>query len=165
MIRTGAQQFIRIWIEPAIALFLLTLLAIYLLSGTRISGGFLAICLLVGAGLALWSVNAIARARLTAASDGAGVVLVDEGRIGHFGVESGGFVDIDELQSVRLMGAGKERHWVLLHGNGPDMKIPVSAKDADQLVDFLASLNGMSTLRVSKAVHGTTTETIWERAR
>lgn len=164
MIRPKVRLRLKHWAEPIIVFGVLVAVAVYLLDHPRVSGAFLGLSLLLCAGLAVWLANAIARARLRTTGAGTGIVLVDEGRIGHFGPDSGGFVDIDALAIVRVSGVPGARYWELLHDDGPAMHIPTDARDADQLVDFLASLEGVTPHRVANALNSPETQVIWRRS-
>jgi len=163
LIQDSAGRLIRLWAEPLVAVTLLIMLITFMINDLRVSGWFIALASIVGLALMVWVVNAIARARLRSTSDGKGVVLIDEGRIGHFGPDVGGFVDIDALSRVQVAGATDARTWILTHLDGPPLSIPTRARDADQLVDFLASLDGVSPLRIHAAIASEETETVWQR--
>ncbi len=163
MIRPEVQRNIRVWAEPICLAVGLVVLLIYLIGNARVSNAFLFFEVVVCLGLAAWLVNAVVRARLKSGHDATGIVLVDEGRIGHFGPEDGGFVDIDALSRVSVSGTADARVWQLYHDDGPPMTIPAGARDADQLIDFLASLDGVTTLRIASALSGSEIETIWTR--
>ena len=164
MIRQSVRSQLRQWAEPIVVFTLIAALTIYLLDHPRVSGAFLGFALLVCAGLGIWLANAVARARLRNSGSGVGIVLVDEGRIGHFGPDSGGFVDIDALSTVRVAGPRNARYWELVHDDGPPMHIRTDARDADQLVDYLASLNGVTPLRIANALNSASPELIWRRS-
>ena len=59
-----------------------------------------------GAGVTLWCVAAVQRARVRGHSDGPGMVVIEERRIGYYGPEGGGFIDIDDLVRIELVGRG-----------------------------------------------------------
>lgn len=163
MIRPQISAQLKAWAEPIIIAAVLAGLMLFMLNNQRVSGAFFGLVVLTCAGLAMWLANAIARARLRGSAGGAGIVLLDEGRIGHFGPDTGGFVDIDALSAVRVVGEKGGRYWELLHDDGPPMNIPTDARDADQLVDFLASLDGVTPLRVANALISDAPEVIWRR--
>lgn len=164
MIRATAGSALKIWAEPIFVFGILAALIISLLSDTRVSATYLGVFVVICLALIVWGINAVARARLKSNSTGEGVVLLDEGRIGHFGPETGGFVDIDALTSVQLSGPPGKRCWVLSHLDGPPITIPVTARDADQLIDFLVSLDGVSALPISAAIASDKPVELW-RAR
>lgn len=107
--------------------------------------------------------NAVIRARLKTGVDGAGVVLLDEGRVGHFGPDRGGFVELDALRRVTVSGRKGARIWCLEHEDDSPVHIPQSARDADQLVDFLVTLDSVTPARVSRALGSDSEEIVWER--
>lgn len=117
-----------------------------------------------GAGIAAF--NAWLRARLTQRADATGVVLIDEGRIGYFGPEAGGFVEIDALFRVELRGTSLgTKFWVLHHRDGPPLNIPEHAPGAAGLLDSLASLPGLGLAQIARYL-GTPSEitrVIWQR--
>jgi hypothetical protein len=105
---------------------------------------FVAGMLLTAIGYALLR-GAIVRLRLRPTAPAPGVVAIDEGRIGHFGPEGGGFVDLPDLVSVSIVGApgAPERAWHLLAEDGAALWIPFGAVGAEGLIDALSSLPGI----------------------
>lgn len=93
--------------------------------------------LVAGAGLLR---PALRRLRL-AAAPAAGVVGIDEARIGYFAPTGGGFVDLPALVAVDVRG-GPSRAWIL-HGEDAVLTIPFGARGAEALHDALSALPGI----------------------
>ena len=89
--------------------------------------------------------GALARMRLAAAAEAPGVVVVDEGRIGLYGPQGGGFVDLAALVAVEVEGGPErpDRAWVLRAEDGAALAIPFGAAGAEALPDALAALPGI----------------------
>ena len=102
-------------------------------------GGAVAV---LGAGLALL---ALRRMRFAQAVDAPGVVEVDEGQVGYYGPNNGGFVSLPELVELRLLTMRGRRLWRLKQLDGQALLIPVEAAGAERLFDAFASLPGMDT--------------------
>lgn len=162
MIRDSVRQGMAQYREAIIFAAIVAVLVWLLIEG-RFAGSFyvgVLVVLLTAAGIGFF--NALGRGRLRGAAPAEGIVLIDEGRIGHFGPDTGGFVDLDQLTSVVLTGPVAARVWVLRHAGGPDMRIPTGARDADQLVDYLAGL-GVTPLQLRAAVSTGDTVKVWAR--
>jgi hypothetical protein len=89
-----------------------------------------------GAGLLM---GAVRRIRLSDAPPGAGVVMIDEGRIAYFGPLGGGFVDLPGLIRVEITGEA----WLLVADDGTRLAIPRGAAGAERLPDALSPLPGL----------------------
>ena len=92
-------------------------------------------------GLALLR-GARARLRLGSAAAAPGVVVIDEGRIGLFGPQGGGFVDLAALVAVEVAD-GPVRTWVLYAEDGAVLRVPFGATGAERIPDALAALPGL----------------------
>lgn len=119
-----------------------------------------------GIGAALWCAAALQRARLRGRGDGPGMVSIEERRIGYYGPNGGGFVDIDELERIEALGRGG-RVWFLVPEDGLPLAIPGAAAGADRLADALAALPGFSAGAAAEAMAapGAGRITIWQRRR
>jgi hypothetical protein len=87
--------------------------------------------------------GALARMQFGGAPAAAGVVAIDEGRIGLMGPEGGGYVDLSDLVSVEVRGRGAHRVWVLVAEDGARLVVPFGAVGAEALPDTLAALPGI----------------------
>ena len=89
------------------------------------------------------------RARFRVASDGPGMVQVDEGQVTYFGPLDGGSVAIRQLSLVELDPKSKPAStWVLTEPGQPPLAIPTTASGAEALFDVFASLDGIRTERM-----------------
>ncbi len=119
--------------------------------------------LLIGGSVALTGAlmlkGSVARARLAAFPLGAGVVIVDEGRIVLFGPEQGGAMDLAAIARIDVV-SGLTPLWRLGAGDGSSLDIPMAAKGADHLADALGALPGFD---MSKALAGRRqmSRTVW----
>ena len=161
-IRPQARRLILTWAETAILgiCFALSLWAAYRIWPTAsVLMKFMPLCAAVIFGVA--GVNAALRARLTSAGTAKGVVLIDERRIGYFGPDNGGFVEMQDLMRLEYFDNG----WLLTHRAGPPLFVPMDAPNADELLDLFASLPGLSLLRLTAAINGDnpTDRLIWSR--
>lgn len=114
---------------------------------------------LAGTGFALLR-GALGRMRLVAAP-GPGVAVVDEGRIGVWGPQGGGFVDLQALVAVEVSGGpgAADRAWVLRSEDGSVLVIPFGAAGAERLPDGLAALPGIDFGVAARGVDAT----IWRK--
>jgi len=125
---------------------------------------------LAGAGFALL-IGAVRRQRLAAARPGPGVVSLDEGRIGYFGPDGGGFLDRDALARVDLVidpgGARGDAFWRLTAEDGQRLTIPLGAHGAGALYDGLAALPGLQdhVALAALAAGRAGTYPVWQRGR
>lgn len=102
-----------------------------------------AIC--VGLPLAIFALEAARRIRFAKALADPGVVTIDERRIGYFGPDGGGFVEMDALmrldfQVFEVPASEALGLWHLSHADGAPVMIPMAAKGAEQLLDLFTSL-------------------------
>jgi hypothetical protein len=121
------------------------------LLGQGVFGGY-PMLIFLGGSLALISLPLIRRAALRmrlSRGDAAGVVLIDERRVGFFGPDAGGFLETDHLFGVDLAVAEGGPEWILIGEEADSLRIPVSAKDAEALLDVFSALPGF---RVDLAV-------------
>ncbi len=88
--------------------------------------------------------QAILRARIKTDGVAEGVVILDEHRIGYFGPQTGGFVEIKDLVRLDLF----DGHWVLHQSEGPFVRIPHDAPNAAALTDLFSQLPGVSLQKV-----------------
>jgi hypothetical protein len=145
---------------------------------TALQGGFLLIpfgAAVAGLGL-VWMVTAWRRMRFAQAVAAPGIVEIDEGQIGYFGPEAGGYVAIPDLSELRLIEMRGRRLWQLRQADGQALLIPVDATGADRLFDAFASLPGMDTAALVAALDGSPqqgsgglglssiSKTLWRRA-
>ncbi|MGF1446345.1 MAG: hypothetical protein ACFBRM_09105 [Pikeienuella sp.] len=116
---------------------------------------------LVGGGLlGAWALAAWRRTRLAAkagmqaAGGGPGLVRIEEGRIGYYGPETGGFAGLDAISAVAVEtgSGGAITAWVLRDGSGNRLTIPAGALGADALPDQLTALPGFDAAAVVRAV-------------
>ena len=105
---------------------------------------------LVGAGFAgLWCGVTVMRLMVRRATTqdtpgGPGVVLVQEGRIGYFGPEGGGFIAVDALIQIDLIAAFERGEsgldWRFKDEFGQSLQIPACAEGAEQIIDTIGVL-------------------------
>lgn len=168
-----AIAFLRRYAEPAIAGGLAVLLArsawvTAAAGGSLVWVGFEALAALAAS---LWALTALQRQRVAAGSQrgglSPGVLRVEEERIGYFGPESGGFLAMDQVESVALCrGADASWTWYLMGPDQHTLTIPGGALGAEALVDALAGLPEFETARaldvLSRDREGCVT--VWERS-
>lgn len=91
---------------------------------------------------------AVSLRRPSEVEGGPGVVTVEEGKIGYFGPHGGGFIRLEQLVSVDLIGArvrhGDARIWLFIDEAGVELRIPNAASGAGQLPDALGALPGFN---------------------
>jgi hypothetical protein len=126
--------------------------------------------LLVPVGLAVlvlaagWAVIALRRLRFHRAVGAPGVVEVDEGQIGYFGPNFGGFLPIADLSELRLTDRDGVQQWRLKTHDAQVLLIPVAATGADRLFDVFATLPGIDMAAVTTALARRPNPTpIWTR--
>ena len=107
----------------------------------------------------------IQRARFRTASDGAGAVQVDEGRIAYFGPLTGGAVALADLERLTLVRSLKPAHWRLDSPQQESLLIPVNAAGSEALFDAFATLQGLQTERMLAELNGAGDQpvVIWDR--
>lgn len=106
------------------------------------------------------------RSLFGAMAGAAGVVEVDERRVGYWGPEAGGFVDLDLLTRLEIdTGSADGPVWILRHEEGPPLRIPLDAQGADRLADLFAALPGVRLETAAAARHTTANARflIWKR--
>jgi hypothetical protein len=151
LIRPDLAERLRPWREVGVALLLA-------LAGAWIAlrGGWILFLL----GLALWSVaggwalTAFRRTRFRSSPGAPGVVEVDEGQIGYFGPDFGGFVAAADLTEIRLVDFRGQRHWRLRTSDGQVLSIPTGAVGADRLFDAFAALPDIDMGAIAAALTG-----------
>lgn len=82
------------------------------------------------------------------AGEGPGIVSVTEGQIAYFGPLDGGAVALDLLSELSFDPRSWPPVWVLRHGGGPNLHIPVTATGAEALFDTFEQLPGLDMQRV-----------------
>ena len=105
----------------------------------------LAVC--AGLPMAILALQAAQRIRFSKALQDPGVVTIDERRIGYFGPDGGGFVEMGALMKLDFqvfeVPVGEPVGlWHLFHADGGPVMIPMAAKGAEGLLDLFASLPG-----------------------
>ncbi|MEM6905768.1 MAG: hypothetical protein AAF568_07725, partial [Pseudomonadota bacterium] len=74
---------------------------------------------------------------------GPGLVTVEEGKIGYFGPEGGGFASLSALARVELWRGGGQAVWRFIGLEGGILEIPTEAAGAERLIDVLSGLPGL----------------------
>jgi hypothetical protein len=161
MIRPGAAATLNRWRE-ALAGGAVTALGLYWSAGSGLLSWVGWIVTALGAA-AIW--GGIQRGRFRTAGDGPGIVRLVEGRLAYFGPLTGGMVDLDALNAIRIDPAARPAHWLLDHDGGPTLAIPVNAEGAEALFDVFAALPGLSPDRVLRArsAKGSAPRLLWQR--
>ncbi|MEM9736840.1 MAG: hypothetical protein AAF908_09580, partial [Pseudomonadota bacterium] len=96
--------------------------------------------------LALWSGASGVRVFLSPDQEtagGPGLVTVEEGKIGYFGPEGGGFASLSALARVELWRGGGQAVWRFIGLEGGILEIPTEAAGAERLIDVLSGLPGL----------------------
>lgn len=88
------------------------------------------------------------RARLGSDGSAEGVVVIDEHRIGYFGPNTGGFVEMKDLRRLDVYNGA----WILHQIDGPRLDIPFDAPKADALLDLFAQLPGVTLAKLHSAL-------------
>lgn len=160
-VRPELAERLRPWREVAFAI-LLALVGAWI----ALRGGWILFVL----GLAIWSVaggwalTALRRMRFRPTSGAPGVVEVDEGQIGYFGPDFGGFIAVADLAEVRLVLFHGQRHWRLRTVDGQVLTIPAGAVGADRLFDAFAVLPGIDMGTIAAAMVGPVPKgALWSR--
>lgn len=150
-IRPDLADRLRPWREVGAAI-LLALLGAWI----ALRGGWILFLL----GLAIWSVaggwalTAFRRLRFRPTAGAPGVVEVDEGQIGYFGPDFGGFIAVEDLVEIRLIHLHGQRQWRLRTQDGQVLTIPTGAVGADRLFDAFAVLPGIDMGAIAGAMVG-----------
>ena len=122
-----------------------------------------AVALVIAGAALIWI--GIQRARFRTAGAGVGSVDVDEGQVTYFGPLTGGTVALREMRRLTLDGTVYPAHWRLEQPGQPALMIPVNAEGADTLFDAFATLPGLRTAVMLRALENPTDEqiVIWQR--
>lgn len=165
-LRPGAAAALRRWGEPAgVALALALTLwqaAVWLDEGAPF-GWF---ALVAAALLALWLRAALAGSIGRRDRAGPGVVVLREGEIGYMGPESGGFLELREIERVEIVNPARgDLLWYLDAGPSGRLIFPASAKGADAVVEALAPLPGFSDLAAAQTLRAPPLgrSVVWQR--
>jgi hypothetical protein len=132
------------------------------------TGARLMLGVVLAAAGALLIFAGIQRARFRQSGMGPGMVQIDEGQLTYFGPYDGGTLSVEDLLRLELDPAGVSGPtWILSHGAGGPLQVPVDAAGADELFDVFATLPGLETetmlMRLQKQPHERVV--IWERAK
>jgi len=99
-----------------------------------------------------------------------GVVTIDERRIGYFGPDGGGFVEMGALtkldfQVFAVPASEPVGLWHLTHADGGPVMIPMAAKGAEGLLDLFAALQGvrLNDAVAARSAGRNVTVPIWRR--
>lgn len=166
LIRLGAEPVIYTVIAGAFVWKGIALIG----AGVWIAGGLM---LLPGLLAALAALGAIARALVAhrSARAGPGIVAVHEGRITYMGPYGGGAIAIDTLTRVDIVTDPQSSfvtgaRWEMTDETGQRLSVPVSAANAEALLDVLGGLPGFSNLTAVRALQGESAgrRGIWRRA-
>ncbi|MCX7888871.1 MAG: hypothetical protein N2422_03965 [Rhodobacteraceae bacterium] len=112
-----------------------------------------------------WAVLAWRRARFVRPAEAPGVVEVDEGQIGYYAHDFGGFVALAELSEIRVVEAAGHRAWRLRTAGGEMLTIPLSAAGAERLFEAFSSLPGLDTGALVRAMDAPpAAHPLWRRA-
>lgn len=124
--------------------------------------------LILAACLTLWP--AFRRGRLRLAEGQFGQVELDERKITYFLAGEGWSLSIDDLVRVEIARTrqgpfGDDVFWRLVDRAGSSIVVPTSANGADQLVDAISALNGVSYDRIIAAMTTADEQSfvIWEK--
>ena len=164
-IRPELREFFRRWREVmfAAALGLLGLRRIYIGDGINFWLGVIMIAIAVA-----WAIIAVQRVRFSQDGTGPGIVQVRERRIGYFGPESGGIIDIADIARLEIDPATQPSpSWVLIGKDHQNVIVPVNAAGADALFDAFSALPGIDTGKLLHVLSHTpdAREVIWQRLR
>lgn len=161
--RPEALRLVRAWREIIGALAVVALGAYALGAPGPVAQVFGGLLVVIGFGLALvgWR-----RKRFIGAGDAPGAVSVTEGQITYLGPFEGGAVALSLLTQLDLSGPPEKRRWGLVTEAGTRLEIPHDAAGAEVLFDVFASLPGLSTDEILRALRAAQTGTriVWRRA-
>ncbi|MCT4558148.1 MAG: hypothetical protein N4A61_08825 [Pelagimonas sp.] len=87
----------------------------------------------------------VQRGRFRGASDGPGLVSVNERRVTYFGPQSGGMVDLDNLAELILDARLARPCWILREIGSDPLEIPLGSRGGEALFDAFAGLPGIRT--------------------
>jgi hypothetical protein len=112
-----------------------------------------------------WCVIAWRRLRFLRGASAPGVVEVDEGQVGYWGPNFGGFIALEDLAELRLVDVGNTRQWRLRTLGGEVLMVPVDAVGAGRLYDAFVTLPGIDMAALTAALNrGVGTPPLWKRA-
>lgn len=116
--------------------------------------------------------TAYRRARFPHASDGPGVVEVDERQISYFAAFAGGTVSIEALARISIVTQdagpmGYDTVWHFEEDGGGALHVPASASGIERLFDAFAPLNGVDYEVISEASRSSANKvyTVWSKDR
>ncbi|WP_343080750.1 hypothetical protein [Ostreiculturibacter nitratireducens] len=161
MIRPEAVATLRRWREVAGSAAILAFgLWMFSLGGWILApAGIGLVALALGLG-----VIALRRMRFARGGSAPGVVEVDEGQVGYFGPDFGGFLSLRELVEIRLVDLHGVPRWRLKQADGQVLLIPASAKGAEALFDAFAALPGIDMGRLTAALDAReNAQVLWQR--
>ncbi|CUH84625.1 hypothetical protein [Thalassovita mediterranea] len=148
--RPEAAAGLRRWREVLISALMTALGAHWFLTSFGLFRAMGALIVILGG---VWVILAVRRARFDRGGGGAGVVTLDEGRLGYFGPETGGTLAVEALVSIRMLVDEKGRKsWYILAQDTTPLDIPVNAEGADQLFDVFSNLPGLDMKVVQAAL-------------
>ncbi|WP_298837821.1 hypothetical protein [uncultured Roseobacter sp.] len=162
MIRPEARETLWRWRE-VLAGMAAALLGLWWLAGPGRLLVLPAIALLVAGAALIWI--GVQRARFRTVGAGPGSVDVDEGQVTYFGPLTGGTVALREMRRLALDGTVFPAHWRLEQPGQPALMIPVNAEGADMLFDAFATLPGLRTAQLLRALEHPANDqiVIWQR--
>ncbi|MEM8792019.1 MAG: hypothetical protein AAGE80_10400 [Pseudomonadota bacterium] len=175
-LRPEAVALLLRWAEPAVT-GLLALWLAWVSIGALRTGSPTLLLTLIGTVLSgLWCAVALMRAvvRRKTGQDhpgGPGVVTIQEGRIGYYGPEGGGFIVIDELMRVDLVAAGERGgdalDWRFRDADGQVLQVPAEAEGAEKILDAIGVLKDIDYPSLVSAMFakGVAIHTVWRRSR
>lgn len=163
--RPEALALIRRWRETTLAGLMAAFGLLVALSGGWVLGPFGLGLTALGLG---WGLVALRRMRFARRIAAPGVVEVDEGQVGYFGPDFGGFVALRELAQIQLIELRGAAHWRLKQTDGQTLLIPVAAQGSALLFDAFATLPGIDMAGVTAALGASDDDTsalatVWKR--
>lgn len=142
-------------------------LAASLWIGTRGGWVLAALGLCLAALAAGWLVLALRRARFARPVSDPGVVDLDEGRIGYWGIGGGmlgGTMALEDLVEIRLLLLKDSQFWRLKSRDGQALLVPVAAVGSEKLFDAFAGLPGIDMGAMAAALdRRLTAQSLWRR--
>ena len=142
-------------------------LAASLWIGTRGGWVLAAMGLCLAALAAGWLVLALRRARFARPVSDPGVVDLDEGRIGYWGIGGGmlgGTMALEDLVEIRLLILKDSQFWRLKSRDGQALLVPVAAAGSEKLFDAFAGLPGIDMGAMAAALdRRLTAQSLWRR--
>lgn len=165
-VRPEAAAGIRRWVEPVVVALALALTVWQGVGWLAQGAGFGWIALVAAVLLAFWLRSALAGALARQDDGGPGVVVLREGEVGYMGPESGGFLDLGDIERVEIVQPSRGGPlWYLDAGRAGRLVVPANAEGADHLVEALAALPGFSDLGVAQALRARAVgrRVVWQR--